>query len=519
MNKGCFAAAVDGVDNAEKKRIMDETNWRFKYNKYVLSHAQIMASKDDLTVVKMAQQGLDYVHNTFEFVRDGKSMTVAEAMRTITSSFYTGEIKGTKEKPTNIEYSVNYLKKDLQGKSVEAQLDAWVKYGVIEQDTGDAIKRVCNTREYLDLTNHYFVLLGATSAMGPLKCLLSLGANIIAVDIGDRPQLWKKLLEEEVRPSFGSIIFPMKKPQSCVGTLTDEFYGNCGCNLITQPAEICNWLKTVVPGKPLTVGGYAYLDGLLHVKLAISMDAIMQGLCESRGKDVSLAFLCTPTDVHMIPKDAHEAAKKNLANAPFWQRLLMNMGANSLKSNVVKPIQNGNETYYLVDGITVAQGPNYALAKRMQHWRCLVAHARGHVVSTNIAPSTKTTSVVSNTQFKAAYEGMPSFKPYEIMYQETSNAVMGALLLNDLFNKDSVSNPHRKQPLAHPLLLFAATGFHGGLWRCGFTVTSIGLWAALIFYFKEYKVHLFGGLGALISGLWYLGTTYGAPHHWPVMNH
>jgi hypothetical protein len=110
MNKGCFAAAVDGVDNAEKKRIMDEKNWRFKYvgcfvffvclfvclfvffcvfffcvcvgfgfgfgfgfwfrfrfslrilltpryNKYVLSHAQIMASKDALTVVKMARQG------------------------------------------------------------------------------------------------------------------------------------------------------------------------------------------------------------------------------------------------------------------------------------------------------------------------------------------------------------------------------------------------------------------------------------------------------------------------------
>lgn len=28
----------------------------------------------------------------------------------------------------------------------------------------------------------------------------------------------------------------------------------------------------------------------------------MEGLCEARGKDVSLAFLCTPTDVHMIPK-------------------------------------------------------------------------------------------------------------------------------------------------------------------------------------------------------------------------
>jgi hypothetical protein len=70
-----------------------------------------MASKDASTVVKMAQQGLDYVHNTFEFVRDGKTTTVAEAMRTITSTFATGHIKGTKPKPSNFQYSVDYLGK------------------------------------------------------------------------------------------------------------------------------------------------------------------------------------------------------------------------------------------------------------------------------------------------------------------------------------------------------------------------------------------------------------------------
>jgi len=208
--------------------------------------------------------------------------------------------------------------------------------------------------------------------------------------------------------------------------------------------------------------------------------------------------------------------KKNLNNAPWWQKLLTSVGSNSLKSNVIKPIKNGNDEYYLVDGVSVAQGPNYALAKRMQHWRCIVARNAGHLVSTNIAPSTKTTSVVSNAQFKAAYEGMPSFRPMEIMYQETSNAVMGALLINDLRYPGSVANP--KNLLSHPLLLFAGTGFHGGLWRCGFNITSIGLWAALIHYFREYKFKVLGLLGAVIGGLWYVSTTYGSPHHWPIMN-
>lgn len=41
-------------------------------------------------------------------------------------------------------------------------------------------------------------------------------------------------------------------------------------------------LKTVNPSKPLVVGSYAYLDGELHVRLSLAMDAIVKGLTESR---------------------------------------------------------------------------------------------------------------------------------------------------------------------------------------------------------------------------------------------
>lgn len=75
-----------------------------------------------------------------------------------------------------------------------------------------------------------------------------------------------------------------------------------GANLFTQTPEIRNWLCEVEPEKSLVVGGYAYLDGALHVKVALAMDAIMKGMCESRKQRVTLGFLCTPTDVHMIPQ-------------------------------------------------------------------------------------------------------------------------------------------------------------------------------------------------------------------------
>jgi len=168
-------------------------------------------------------------------------------------------------------------------------------------------------------------------------------------------------------------------------------------------------------------------------------------------------------------------------------------------------------TIYLVDGITVAQGPNYALAKRMQHWRAIVARSAGLTVSTNIAPSTRTQSVVSNVQFAAAYEGMYHFKPMEITNPETSNAVMGALLINDICNPESVAQG--RVNLKHPLELFASGGFHGGIWRCGFTISSLGTYAALLFYVSYYKTYVFAGVAGCVGGIAYI-LRAGLPHKW-----
>ena len=39
----------------------------------------------------------------------------------------------------------------------------------------------------MDLSDKYFVLLGAGSAMGPFITLMKLGANVIAIDINRAP--------------------------------------------------------------------------------------------------------------------------------------------------------------------------------------------------------------------------------------------------------------------------------------------------------------------------------------------
>lgn len=55
-------------------------------------------------------------------------------------------------------------------------------------------------------------------------------------------------------------------------------------------------------------------------------------------------------------------------------------------------------------------------------------------VSSNIAPSTATASVTSNRLFALAYQGFHFFKPLEVFQQETSNAVMAAMLIHDIRN-------------------------------------------------------------------------------------
>jgi len=314
-----------------------------------------------------------------------------------------------------------------------------------------------------------------------------------------------------LKKSPGRMYFPLKKKQSELKE--DELARNAGANLMTDTPEIANWLATVCPGEPITLGGYAYLDGARHVQVSVAMDAIMQSVLNNR-REVALGYLCSPTDVFAVLKPANVAASKNNASVPVWQKLISSIsGGRLLVNNARKPFTNKEGLEMVLnDGLVVAQGPNYALAKRLQHWRAMLAR-RTNTVSTNIAPSTATRSVVHNAQFAAAYGGMHHFKPMEIMYQETSNAVMGALLIHDVTNPLSAANPKFK--LEHPQLLFSYGSFHGGIWRCGYKIDSMGEVAALIYYTKSNLGLVSAVSVAIVSGVVYVVLKgMPKPHTW-----
>ena len=498
---------ADAVKAAAKK-------WRFGYERHVLANV-VESMKSRENALKIAEAGLAAAYDQFTFVRDGAEIPLAEAMKKFKGTFKTHVIKGGAAKPAKQKYVVPYKdqsdgksrrpvvgKDDLEGDALVAQVKKWASAGVIEPDCAAAIAAVVeNQEQWCDLSDIHFVILGASSAMGPIHVLLEHGANVIACDIqsrgppggGDGPWRgpWENLIKW-TRNSCGTLTLPVPEGTD-LDKISDAALAKvAGCNLLTQTPEIANWLVSLRPDERFIVGNYTYLDGGLHVQLSIACDAIISKLAAERKEKTMACFLCTPTDDHVVPAATAEAVRKNQKNSPLWQKIIRAVMPKKYTIRSNKPVEEGG--LHCVRAISVAQGPNYALAKRLQHWRAMLLHTAGHAVSSNVAPSTRTASVVSNKTFGLAMNGMPAFKPLEMMWQETSNAVMGALLIHDIRNEKGVAQGGVE--LSNPLELFSKNGFHGGIWRCGYTFESVGLWAIL--YTLRGKI--FAGLAA-IGGL------------------
>ena len=55
------------------------------------------------------------------------------------------------------------------------------------------------------------------------------------------------------------------------------------------------------------------------------MDAIIADLEKMRAVKIGVAYLCTPTDAHVIPAAANAASISNLKRAPIWQQMFMSL--------------------------------------------------------------------------------------------------------------------------------------------------------------------------------------------------
>ena len=94
-------------------------------------------------------------------------------------------------------------------------------------------------------------------------------------------------------------------------------------------------------------------------------------------------------------------------------------------------------------------------------------------MSLNIAPPTRTRSVVKNRALAAAYAGAHRFGA-EVFEPATTRTLMAALLVHDL-NAPGAAHAHPWQDEAH-------AAAHGGLWRIAYAPRSALVLAALLGY-------------------------------------
>ncbi|WP_448611765.1 hypothetical protein [Geodermatophilus sp. URMC 60] len=451
LGRAVVADALRPVDPPGAGAAERETNWRAGYLPHFRRLVEVgLPSRE--AALTVADAGLASLHRRMRVAGPDGTETGLEELATVPAgrALVTAEVTGTAEPER--ELSLPFRGERLRGDALLRRLDAWVEGGIAEPSAAEAVRTVAAHPEWLALPGATVVVLGAGAEMGPLTALLRWGARVAGVDL-PRPALWERVLDT-ARRGAGTLLYP-----------------DGGADLVTEVPAVADWV-TGLPGRAV-LGNYVYADGATNVRVSAAVDALTVRLAAARD-DLALAFLATPTDVFAVPPEAVAQSVRAYAGrsraAKLLGRPLRTLSAGRLLQRAYLPGSDPG----VVDSLVAQQGPNYALAKRLQRWRATVARAAGATVSMNVAPPTRTRSVVKNRALAAAYAGAHRFG-VEVFEPATSNVLMAALLVHDLHTGGGPAHEHPWQDEAHAAV-------HGGLWRTAYAPRSaLGL-AALLGY-------------------------------------
>jgi hypothetical protein len=466
------------VDPAIAANIEHTKDWRSGYIS-PLRDIVLAAASSPAAAITISEDGLESAHRRFTFVRGDQEMPMADSFERFTEPAL-GSVTVKGRTPREIDLSVPYRGRRLFGADLRRQVDAWVAGGHAEPSFGAAIHLVLDNPDWLDLHDVDIALLGAAAEMGPTRSLLRWGARVHAVDL-PRAEVWERLITT-TRNTAGSLRIPIalnsdgQLPFTVGGIVHPEddpiVSAAAGVDLLASMPEVRTWLAEI--DQPFVLGSYAYADGAAHARLSMAADAITASLLADRG-DLTLAFLATPTDVFAVPIECVEESRARwehrgiggVLQAPL--RLVRQFEPNYPRTYAAQT-SAGTVEFGLNDSLIPQQGPNYILAKRLQRWRALSARANGTPVSLNLAPATRTKSVIKNRLLAAGYAGAGRFG-VEVFEPATSTTLMAALLVHDLRNPASSANP--ETPLGNPMDLFVQGANHGGLWRTAYSPRSV----------------------------------------------
>jgi len=237
------------------------------------------------------------------------------AMASPERKFDTASVAGSRAAKT--EVVIPYHGTELRGQELDAQCDLWAKVGTIEPGCAAAIKE--GSRKLAKLRGRTFLVLGASSELGPVRPLLEAGATVAAV-MRSSSKRWGELIAY-ARGTAGTLLVPV--PAGKAFTSDQEIADAAGADLLKDAPSISEWLLRC--GReakgPVTLSTYLYADGEANVRLTAAADFIAEAAARELGKDrLSFAYLVSGSTSHLITAEDSRAQEDIFAGSNIWAK-------------------------------------------------------------------------------------------------------------------------------------------------------------------------------------------------------
>jgi hypothetical protein len=476
-NQSIWLAAADVASNqtaaaAFRERVKGCKNWRNQYADILEDFYQLLATESPATAITMCQAGLNAAQQAFCFrVHNDETLSLEQAMARDWDKLKSKTHAGKKPAATADTATPAATRFSLAsphgsdahpllvtGDTAVQQLETWKQYGCMEPSAAEHAGAVCTLANVTSLIdNKTFCLLGLTSEMGPAHSLLRIpGAHVMGVARSESKM--NKLVE-------------WLEQEGAESTKLETLQAD----VLQQTPQIAQWIVETAPkDRELILLPLAYMDGEACVRVTVAMEAIVTHVMQHR-RDVGLCYLISPAIGLAIPEEAVRDAKERYEKDKSWKKWLSMASLNQWYQPVetwkqledISDAASGSLT--ILNGLVNFQGPNYALAKTIQTWRCMVAHAAGVNVAAPLAPGTRTDSVLHSPEAAAFLEGLQYVPPMLAFDVWCCSSLMAAIVLHQLNNQSSDDEKSE-----HPLKLFWKGAVHGGSWRCPYTSESFG---------------------------------------------
>ncbi|MFI6867981.1 hypothetical protein [Nocardia sp. NPDC050406] len=427
-------------------------DWRRDYRRVFRGLTALAVTAPSVSL-GIAQEGLESTRTMLRFAA-GRTVTSLRAVDVREAAddaeLATGRVDGEAEPVRRLE--VPYRGETLAGDALRRQLGQWRDHGIVEPGFAAAVERVIDHPEWLALPGFRLTAVGATAHLGPVRSLLSWGAQVLAVDRPGRAR-WDRLYAA-ARAGAGTLRFPVTE-------------SGPGVDLTRHFPALARWITEHADIRPV-LGLYANLPGAAGIRLSAASDVLAEAVLRDR-PDTALAYLGASTDCYAVPPAVVEEARDRLAHRGFQgkaQDLVHRAVSGSLyRPNYEHPVREADGARWdLFDNLPTLLGPDYALAQRLPRWRAVLARAAGHTVSYTVTPPAWPTDIRESPWRPTALRGADHYG-IEVFDRATIRPLLAAKLVADLFAPD--------EPDPNPDALFTKGAAHGGLWRQPFHPQSL----------------------------------------------